>query len=210
MIPNGVDLAQFSPVSVEQRASIRKKLDLPLDEPIAVMVGRLWPQKDPLTFVEAAIKYLSRHAAGHFVLLGDGDLRSEIETLINQHGVSDRVHLLGWRDDVDQLLPAFDLFVLPSLWEGMPLAILEALACGLPCIVTDIPGNRDLVEDGEDGFLLPTNDATTLADHLTTLLCNESLRKSMGERARLKVVNEYDLAKRTQRVISLYEQILGR
>ncbi len=210
LLPNGVDLSLFAPISSSQRDALRARLNLPSDQPIAVMVGRLWPQKAPLTFVRAAIDLVAKHDEAHFVLVGDGELRPEVEAAIDEAGAGDRIHLLGWRDDVAELLPAFDVFVLPSLWEGMPLAILEALACGLPAIVSDIPGNRDLVNDREDGLTFPTGDVKALAEHLQTLLFDNCRRQQMGSAARRKVEVSFNLSTRIEKLLEVYSSISCR
>lgn len=211
VIANGVDLGRFPPIRRDERARIRREvLGLPADDPAVVMVGRLWRQKDPLTFVKAAVSLLADGFKAHFVLIGDGDLRIPIEEFIHAHHAEGRIHLLGWRDDIPKLLPAFDIFALPSLWEGMPLAILEALACRLPCVVSDIPGNRDLIDDGVNGLLFPCGDVEMLATNLGKLLLDHQQRASFGRAGREKVEQYHDLTERTNEVQMLYIDLLTR
>ncbi len=208
LVPNGVDLIGYHPISPQDRNLVRQRLGLPCDQPVAVMVGRLWPQKDPATFVKAAIAAIEAGQIGHFAIIGDGRLRSELKALLSEHHTGERIHLLGWRDDVAQVLPAFDVFVLPSRWEGMPLAILEAMACALPCVVSDIPGNRSLIDDGVDGYVVPIGDVEAFRSKLGILMADSSLRQAFGQAARSKVEQHYSMSRRMDAITALYQRLL--
>lgn len=211
IVPNGVDLSRFPHVSLNERMRIRKEiLRIPTDEPAIVMVGRLWRQKDPLTLVKAAVSLLRNGVKAHFVFIGDGELRSELLEFIRLHGAEERIHLLGWRDDVPKILPAFDVCALSSRWEGMPLAILEAMASRLPCVVTDIPGNRDLVDDGINGLLVPCEDVESFAACLGTLIHDSEMRTQFGQSGRSKVERYHDLVDRTNEIEKRYLDILSK
>jgi glycosyltransferase involved in cell wall biosynthesis len=139
------------------------------------MVGRLWRQKNPHCFVEAAARVVrDTRAAVRFFLIGDGELRESLESRIAELGLGDRVRILGWREDVPELLPALDLFVLPSRWEGLSLAILEALAAAL----------TRLIDDAE-------------------------LRRAFGWAGREKVLRDYRLEQRIERIRDFYLQRLA-
>ncbi|MBM65554.1 MAG: hypothetical protein CMH55_04890, partial [Myxococcales bacterium] len=118
--------------------ALRERLGIPLDVPLLGTVACLKPQKAPLDFVSACGRVLTARPESHFILVGDGDLRAAVEEAIGQWpGLAGRLHLLGWTDEVPAVLSALDVFVLTSLWEGLPRALLEARAAGLPCVVTD-------------------------------------------------------------------------
>jgi len=212
LIPNGIDVSRFVDLTATQRQAARRDL-FPDDGDDLVwigMVGRLWRQKNPECLVHATVE-LHRRGCRRFrvVMIGDGDLRGELEALIEDHRVGETVRLLGWREDVPNLLGALDIFVLPSRWEGLPLAIIEAMAAGLPVVASDIPGNRDLVEEGVDGYLFGDDDAIGLADRLQALIANRGQARAMGARGRVKARQEYCLQKRTDRIDTLYQQLLN-
>lgn len=206
VLANGVDTLKFSPPEVKERLQIREKFEQINDDIIVGMVGRLWKQKNPTTFVKAAVSILSSGINAQFVVVGDGDLRKELETIISRAGCSKNIHLLGWRDDTVNLLKSMDIFVLPSLWEGMPLAILEAQSTGLPCIVSDIQGNNSLVEHEVDGLLFECQNSVELASMIKRLIDDKTERLSMGKLARKKILNSYDIDKRIERIGALYEK----
>lgn len=209
LIPNGVDVHRYAPLGEEARTRLRQEaLGLGEHEVAIVMVGRLWRQKNPECLVRAAIRLLKDgHNTARFYLIGDGELRESLEKLVREHGLEHAICFLGWRDDVDKLLGAMDVFVLPSRWEGMPLAILEAMASGLPVVVSDIPGNRDLVSGGEDGFTFADDDDADLADKLAPLVADGYLRHRLGTAGREKVIQSYNLEDRMKRMVQLYEDL---
>jgi len=174
------------------------------------MVGRLWLQKNPHCFLAAAEQVLKVYPDTHFCLLGDGELKPSLEAFVKKRAMEDNVHFLGWCTDVEKILPCFDIFVLTSLWEGMPLAILEAMSCGLPCVVSDIPGNRDLVTEGKDGLLFAENDSAALAKGLCELIKDPELRAKQGDEARTKVLQEYDIRRRVEIMAQTYRDLLCR
>jgi glycosyltransferase involved in cell wall biosynthesis len=196
LLPNGVDLEEFS----------RKNFDVGVkSRPFrVVMVGRLWTQKDPETFVRAALEVLKRHNNIVFELIGDGDLLEPLKNLVHTQGLDEHIKFSGWVDKIVDRLKAADVFVLSSLWEGMPLAILEAKAVGLPCIVTNIPGNSDLVRPGVDGYLFKTGDYCGLAEHIEKYYLDRSLVKEHGDEARKFVEIKFDLRNRLKTLSDLY------
>ena len=206
LIPNGVDAKKFYPLADMEKIQQRQTLlNVEDDKPCVVMLGRLWRQKNPECFVNAAIALLDSGQQAHFFLVGDGECHNALQQRIRDASYSQSIKLLGWRNDIVELLRCMDVFVLPSRWEGMPLAILEAQASGLPVVATDIPGNRDLVADGEDGYLFPSEDANQLATKLKRLLDNKELRSAFGATAREKVQLHYRIEKRVEQIAEIYE-----
>ncbi|WP_461509195.1 glycosyltransferase family 4 protein [Rhodopirellula baltica] len=212
VIANGVDTDAFRPIEDQEARIAQRAQRLPGDpeRPAVMMIGRLWKQKQPEAFVAAAVALIQNGSDAHFYLAGDGNLRSQLEESIQAAGVTDRVHLLGWRDDVSALLPLADVMVLPSLWEGMPIVLLESHACGVPIVASDIPGNRDCVIDGVDGHLVPKNDPQCLAKRIGELVNDPQERKAMGAAGREKIVREFDIQYRQRAIESLYERLLAR
>lgn len=209
LVPNGVDVECYAPRAEDERSRIRQQLLGMADDCVAIgMVGRLWEQKNPDCFVRAAIRLLQGGHNARFFLIGDGELAASLEVRIREAGHSDRIRILGWRDDVGELLAGLDVFVLPSRWEGLPLAILEAMAAGLPAVVSDIPGNRDLVRAEADGHVFRPDDDADLAARLERLIEDAVLRRQMGTSARDKVLRNFGLAERVKKMESLYAQLL--
>lgn len=193
LVANAIDTTKFYPIT---KANDHREVKI-------VMVGRLWEQKNPMCLLEAFLK-LNPDLNCRLDFIGDGEFREQIEKIISTNNKSESVRVLGWKDNVHDLLRDYDIFVLPSLWEGMPLAILEAQASGLPCVVSDIPGNNNLVLDSENGFLFKPNDASDLKEKLSILINNETLRTNMSYRAREIIENSYSMSKRRSSIEAIY------
>ncbi len=212
LIPNGVDTTFYFPANYEDRIKNRAGiLNLSINSIAVGMVGRLWEQKNPECFVKAAIKFLSTQKVNaNFYLIGDGELKKSLQELINISGFEKSIHILGWRSDVAEILRSLDIFVLPSRWEGLPLSILEAMASALPVIASDIPGNRDLIDDGCDGFLFPSQNHIELCAKLEILCSNNQIRSLMGQQGYLKVRQKFMLEHRMFQVDQLYKALIKK
>lgn len=207
LIPNGVNLETFGTTS-EARDTYRKNVlsTENRSEICVAMVGRLWEQKNPLCLVEAAKHVFERtRLPVKFFFAGDGELKEEVEKKIKEYELDGKVTVLGWRSDIPALLASVDIFVLPSLWEGMPLAILEAMASNLAVVVSDIPGNHDLVDHDMNGRLFKPNDPKDLSIQLLALIEDENLRQRLASAARTKVANAYSLSQRMSMITELYD-----
>lgn len=200
VIPNGVDLNVYAPRKIYS--------DRPTKATIG-MVGRLWPQKDPETLVRAAIQLSKVRDDFQVIILGSGELEDKIKGIIKQFNAEEIIILRGWCENVPEMLSSFDIFVLPSRWEGMPLSILEAQAASLPCVVSNIPGNSHLVTDYYDGLVFEVSNSDHLAEKLCVLLDDRDLSLKLGRNARHKVENEYDINARIKCIMGLYLNALG-
>ncbi|MCD9526019.1 glycosyltransferase family 4 protein [Photobacterium carnosum] len=205
VLANGVNINKFNPPTIEQKQDIRTKLNLPFDAIVIGMVGRLWQQKNPKLLLTAAIAILKDRKNVHFVFAGDGELRAELEDKVNALGLSSNIHFLGWRNDTESVLKAFDIFVLPSLWEGMPLAILEAQATGLPCIVSNIQGNNHLVSNEQEGFLFDLENDKQLVNQLLSLISDPELRYKMGQNGLNNVNINHNISHRIENIAQYYK-----
>ncbi len=204
VLANGVDTIKYSPTPAASKLAMREQLGLPKGAVVVGMVGRLWRQKNPQAFVDAAINLLNDGVNAHFVLVGDGELRDELQTLVNDAGVTNQIHFLGWRNDTPQILQALDIFVLPSLWEGMPLAILEAQATGLPCVVSNIQGNNTLIVSDVNGYLFDLNKPEQFTKSIHDLINNKSLRGKLGMNNRETILKNFDIEKRVKKISEIY------
>lgn len=205
ILANGVNTHKYVPATFSEKFEMRQKLGIDQDAVVIGMVGRLWKQKNPKIFVDTAINLLSNSGQNlHFILVGDGDLKIELENKVQQLGFADNIHFLGWRNDTPHILKALDIFVLPSLWEGMPLAILEAQSCGLPCIVSNIQGNNNLIVDGFDGFLFKLEETEQLYENIKILIDSPEQRVIFGKNAHDKVLKYNDIDVRIKCVANIY------
>lgn len=208
LLPNGVDVDAYAPGGPGQRQALRRSA-FGVDSPAHVvigMVGRLWLQKNPQCFVRAAIQVVAQREQATFFMIGDGEFRAELEAAIQKSGHVDRIRIMGWRSDVPDLLKALDLMVLPSRWEGMPLAILEAMSSAVPVVASNIPGNRHLICEGIDGRLFPSDDDDALARALIDLIDHPTKRLRFSAQARAKVLANYTLSARMNKITAIYEK----
>jgi glycosyltransferase involved in cell wall biosynthesis len=207
LLPNGVDIEKYAPTDPDTRQRVRKSV-FGVEyhtQAIVGMVGRLWEQKNPHCFVRAAIQVLKTNSDARFFMIGDGELRSELEAVIKAENLSDHIRILGWRTDVPDLLKALDVMVLPSRWEGMPLAILEAMSSAVPVVASDIPGNNHLVSNFIDGRLFPVDDSVSLANALVDLINNFPVRERFSLNARAKIVANFSLSVRVKKIDKIYQ-----
>lgn len=171
----GVDLEKFSK-STFDKAAKRRQLGIPEDAILLLSVGELIPRKNHETSIRAIAD-----VNAYYIIAGDGELRQQLQKLIDELGVGDRVKLLGYRNDVDDLYRASDVFVFPSFQEGLPVAVMEAMASGLPCVASHIRGNTDLLEDTEREFLCEPDNIMEYSEKLKILLQNDQLREKIGQ-----------------------------
>ncbi len=191
-IPNGVDTKLFRPPAERPRA-LRGTIGIGDSAPLVGFVGRLSPEKGPDLFVRVA--ELARRAVpdAHFVLIGDGPMRDELIVRIDEENLRSRVHLAGLRDDLPQVYGELDLLVSTSRSEAMPLALMEAMACGVPIVATRVGGVPDLVVHESTGFLAGYCDCRTAADAIVELLVSPQERERMSQAARALALQRFDL-----------------
>ncbi len=205
-IRSGIDLDRFRHPN-RPREAVRAELGIPRDAPVAGTVTRLSPQKAPLDFVAAAARVAGQWPDVHFVVVGDGPLRADVEAAMAAQGLTERIHLTGLRRDVPDLMHSFDVFALTSLWEGLPRVLPQAMAAGLPIIATDADGNAEVVVDGVNGYLVPRGDVAALAERMAHLLRDPAQRSQMGQAGRKRVI-EFGVHKMVEDIATLYEALL--
>lgn len=204
VIENGVDLARYSDPG--DASLIRDRFKVAPDVPVICFVGRLTEQKGPDLLIKAASQLRDRSRDFQLWLVGDGPLQTALESHVRKLGLEGVVRFLGYRKDVPELLAASDLFVLPSRYEAMSISLLEAMAAGKPCVVTDVGDNARLIEQGSEGLVVPPEDETALAAALQRLLSDPSLRRAMGAAARQKA-RCYEVATMVQRIQAVYAEV---
>jgi glycosyltransferase involved in cell wall biosynthesis len=183
VIPNGIDTARFKPQASAGRL-VREELDLPRDAKLCTIVAAIRPEKNHARFLRIARAIANQDAGTHFLVIGDGPLRPELEQQSRRLALDGKVHFLGNRADTDRCLAASDLFMLTSDNEAYPVSILEAMACGLPVVASDVGSIHELVESGVTGFRVPAADETQFADCAVRLLKNAHQRAEFGTAAR--------------------------
>lgn len=209
-IPNGVDTRRYAPAPLQRRLDARRELGLDDDAVVFGCVARMTGVKRHEDLVDAFAQVHAALPQARLLLVGDGPLLPQIQARIGERGVQDAVKLLSFRDDVDTLLPAMDVLVLPSSSEGMSNAILEAMACGLPVVATSVGGNLHLVQHETTGLLVPPLDPISLAAALQWLGESPHARRRMGLAARARVEREFSLDAMVQAFDQLYLRLLGR
>ena len=207
VVPNGVDPARF--LSVADRTLARQVLGLPLDAPVVGTVGRLVPQKSIGTLIDALPDILASRPEVHALVVGDGPLRDELSDHARRLRVADRLHLTGFRTDIQMCLAAMDVFVLTSLFEGLPIAILEAMASGLPVVATAVDGVPETVIEGVTGCLIPARQPARLAEAVLKLLTDPARARAMGAAGRERVVRRFTMDRFVASIRGEYEVALG-
>ena len=205
VIPNGFDLNRFRP-NVSARNKIRHELGLSSDTVLVALIARLDPMKDHGTFINAATRVIKIRPNTHFLLMGKG-----VGQLTKQVGIetlSDRVHLFGERQDIDQVLPAVDIACLSSISEGFPNILGEAMAAEVPCVSTDVGDVRVLF--GPTGRIVPVRDPEAMAMAIVELIdCGPQVRAEMGRAARAHIEANFSLSRMIERYQALYADLCG-
>lgn len=205
LIYNGIHLENFQqPID---KPKILAELGLDPECKIIGMIGRLDKQKNPLDFIRAAAMVAWEYPEVQFLIAGDGSLRSECERLIKELHLANKFFLLGYRNDVNKILPILTLTVLSSLWEGLPIVFQEAMSAGKPIIANDIDGARDVIIDGETGYLVTPRQPREMADRILYVLGNEELCYKMGINA-IRYSERFSHERMLKEIEFLYRELL--
>ncbi len=213
VVRNGVDTRRFAPAD---RAAARRGLDLP-DAPLVGMIASFKRQKNHADFFQMARQVLQRLPAARFVCVGEplrdnlqgaGDYHRQMQALLDQLGLRPHFHFLGAQQNMPAVYNALDLCVLTSSREGTPNVLLEALACGVPVVATDIADNAQIVPDGHVGHVVPLHDVAALRDRVVELLSDGQRRAALSAAARAWVQQEFSLPRMVQRMQDVYERVL--
>jgi glycosyltransferase involved in cell wall biosynthesis len=207
VVPLGFDLAPFAAVDDRARQEARRALGIPAEALVISTVGRLTAIKQHRLFLDTVKRVVDAEPRAIALIAGDGELRGDLEAHAAALGISDRVRLLGWRRDLATIYAATDVFLLTSRNEGTPVALIEAMASGVPGVSTDVGGVGDVM-GGDTGRMAPFGDAAGLASAIVELLSDPALRAQLGARARARVLEHYDLGRLVGDIAALYRTLL--
>jgi glycosyltransferase involved in cell wall biosynthesis len=206
VIYNAVDFAQAQPTM--SRAAMRRELGIPLVAPVAGVIARLTEQKGH-RFLFEALASRPELADVHLLVVGGGDLADALQRRARDLGLAPRVHFLGPRRDLGDLLAAMDVFVMPSLWEGLPLSMVLAMGAGVPVVATAVAGIPEVVADGRTGLLVPPGDGAALGSALARLFTDEALCAQIGRDAPASVLPRFGVDKYVESIVTLYDRLLA-
>ena len=206
----GMEYRWLSDETIERaRQSLRGELGLPLDAPLLGMVCRLVQQKGVPYALEALRRIHSAFPAARLVIIGDGEKAGELRQLATALGVAERVHWLRWRDDAAELMTALDVLLVPSLWEGFGLVVLEAMARRVPVIASRVSALPEVVVHGETGILIEARDVDGLAQAIARLLSDRALRKYMGLLGTARLEEHFSVQRMVNETITVYQAVLA-
>lgn len=206
VIKNGVNLDVFD-LNSSSFPDFRKEVGVKEDELLVGLIARITVQKDPVTFIKAAKRVLAKNNRVKFLIVGDGEMKKKAIEYAIESKIMNHCIFLDFRTDVPTILKAIDVYCLPSLWEGLPIGVLEAMAMGKPVVATAITGTVELVNHGANGFLFPVRNEIKLAQSILELCSNHALRIEMGLRSRSKIEEEHDIRRMVRDIENVYEKV---
>lgn len=196
----GIDLIKFKHLDVDKE-DFHRRLGIPAEAKIILSVGELNKNKNHSVIIKALSELKDKNL--YYIICGQGKWKSYLENLAGRLGVSSQVKLLGFQNHINEICSASDLFVFPSYREGLPVALMEAMANGLPCIVSDIRGNRDLVHNGKNGFLVAPGNSEEFAIAIKNTMSSISLQKHMIEESK-KIIVKFSLDEVEKQMMEIY------
>jgi glycosyltransferase involved in cell wall biosynthesis len=204
----GFDLAPFAAIDDAARSTARRTLNLPEGVPVVATVGRLTAIKQHTLFLDVLKRVTSRHPSAIALVAGDGELRAELEAHARALGIGDNVRFLGWRRDLPTIYGATDVFLLTSRNEGTPVALIEAMASGVPGVSTNVGGVGDVIGSADAGST--ADDVDGLATGVLQLLADPNRRRSAGQLARARVLQQFTIDRLVKEIAELYDDLLRR
>lgn len=205
-IYNGIDLSRFNKLRPSE--DVKNELQIPQDAFVVGMVGRLDTQKDYPAYFSAAEKVLEKDNNTYFLAVGGGPLLQSLKSKVSISKLKDRVMFTGVRRDALDLMNAMDVGVLSSHYEGCPNVVMEFMACLKPVVASDVGGCKELIMDGETGFIVPENDPKALAERIIELLGNKDLRQQMGQKGRVRIEAHFTSQEMARKTEKLYVELL--
>jgi len=212
-IRSGFELARFKLSEAEialRRRKIRREMGLPESACVIGSASRLEPRKGQYYFLEAAQRLLQDYPALHFIIAGAGPSAQELRTLAHSLRIDRQVHFLGHRTDIEDVMATMDIFVLSSLWEGLPQVLVQAASLGKPIVCFDTEGACEVVHGGENGFIVPRGDVSSMTEALFYLLAHPQQARLMGLKGHRFVGQDYDRAVMVKKIETLYNRLIKR
>lgn len=217
LVPNGIDVERFAPASAAERDALRRARCLPTERPIITFVGFFSADKQPRVLFDAWLRLRERGVETTLVFVGatrsayfevDDRIADDMRREADRLGVGDRLIFTGATHDVPDYLRASDLFVLPSRREGLPVALLEAMACGLPCVASRLPGSTEaIIDSGQNGVLTPGGDVPAMAEAIAALLADPARSARLGAAARATITQRFSSGATADRWLDAYDLI---
>ncbi len=208
VVPLGLDLDRFVHPPTA-RIGLHTSLGIPSGTPLLGIVGRLVPVKDHPTLFHAVRLLGEENRSPHLIVVGDGEQREGLEQLAHRLGLAGRIHFLGWRNDLEAILGELDVVICSSRNEGTPVALIEAMAAGIPVLSTDVGGVGDLIDHGQTGWLVPPGNPAALAQGLRELMADPELRARLAASARPVALGQHDVKGLVHRMEALYTAVLA-
>ena len=209
VVNNGIDNKKFDPQG--RYKDIRAELGIPVGAVLVLFIARFTAHKQPLSLLDAFVRALPSFPGMHLLMVGEGDQQARAVETVNQLGLGRNIHFQSFRQDVPDVLAAADIFVLPSLWEGLPIGLLEAMAMGKAVIASDVDGTSEIVQNGVNGLLIPTEHLVGhLTEALITLGKDTVLRRHFGDKAIETVNGKYNAAVMTREIERIYTGLYER
>jgi len=208
VIVNGINQIKFNPD--QEYKNIRLEFGISDNVILVGYIARITAQKDPLNYLKA-LAMISPDANVKFLIVGDGDMKMKMLSLARDLNLESRIIFKDFRDDIPDILNAIDIFCLPSLWEGLPIALLEAMAMRKAIVATAIDGTKDLVKDRLNGLLIPTSNPEKLAEAIQLLIEDDQLRTNLGIQAGITIRENFDIETMTRKIEAIYQnEILNK
>jgi glycosyltransferase involved in cell wall biosynthesis len=209
VVPNALDAPEVQESAGRSRLDVFEEFAIPAGYKVIGTGGRLSPEKGHVFLIEAMAEVLKKRSDIFLLILGDGELRNKLMDLAKRVGLNGRVAFPGFRQDFYQILMHLDVFVLPSLTEGLSNVILEAFAAQKPVVATAVGGNPELVHHMETGYLVPPRDPTKMAEAIAFLISNPAIARDMAKGASCLLESEFSLEIQTQRICKIYSDVSG-
>jgi glycosyltransferase involved in cell wall biosynthesis len=207
VVNNGIDQLKFDPS--RSFKDVRSELGIPKDVTLVLFVARFIHQKQPLKLISAFAKAVKQLPSLRLLMVGDGDQKQQALEMVKQSGITDQVIFAPFRQDVPDVLAAADIFVLPSLWEGLPIGLLEAMAMGKAIIGTQVDGTSEVIQHNVNGLLLPVETLDETLPQTIVQLTDATLRARLGQQAHATISSTYSAATMTRQIEAIYEKLLA-
>ena len=209
VIPNGINLSRFNPE--RNFADAREELCIPKEKLIILFIARFTTQKQPLALIQSFSNALQSNKKLHLLMVGEGDQKNDAHKLVDKLGISKSVTFCPFRSDVPELLAIADVFVLPSLWEGLPIALIEAMALGKAVIATNVDGTIEVIDNGINGVLVNSRNLVPELTNALVDLCNDSYKRvRLGTMAKKTVTENYNASTMARSIEKVYRNVMKR